>query len=158
VVLNSSKKSAYASSTAIGLNLNITTRPTTATSNPNAITQEIDGVAQNPQLRAVNKLLSRLPFELRDSIMTALGTVVSDAEHSNRERALLKLEVITLQNEILDKNSDFNNLENVSQVQRQRIANLESKLDDMKDSMDSRQKYLVKNRRSVDRMAATNRM
>jgi hypothetical protein len=28
----------------------------------------------------------------------------------------------------------------------------------MKDSMDSRQKYLVKNRRSVDRMAATNRM
>ena len=150
ILLSSTKKSAYASTSFDEIRLQ---RPTTS---PDVFNDRNE--KQNPQARLLSKLISRLPFEMRESIGSAFDMIIQAAELAKRECNSHKLEVLSLQDDVARKKSEIMTLFKSADVYQQKIHDLEVQLDEMKDNMDSRQKFLVRNRRSVDRMASTNRM
>jgi predicted component of type VI protein secretion system len=155
VALSGTKKSAYASRS---IETSLAAALATDGVNTEFTENGKSELKQSAQVRAARKLISKLPFELRESMGTAFDAILQQAEIAKKESHVLKVEVLTLQDEVSSKSTDYFSLERNAEVYRQKISALENKLDEMKDNMDSRQKYLVKNRRSLDRMAATNRM
>jgi hypothetical protein len=143
--LSSTRKSAYSSSSAPGL-------PNRQVPPPGDNTEFIS------QTKTLKKLLLKLPYELRDSVGAAVDVAFQQVEFSKKDLELARLEVFSLRSELKSKSTEADNLQKICEVYREKMHALENSLDEMKDNMDSRQKFLVKNRRSVDRMASTNRM
>lgn len=134
--------------------------PYASTSTP-SLMRDVVEVAAEPvpmQTKVLRKLIAKLPFELRESVGSAVEMVLQQSELARKDLELSHQELFALRVDLKKKSLEVDNLQKMCEVFRQKKHGLEDTLDEMKDNMDSRQKHLVKNRRSVDRMASTNRM
>lgn len=56
------------------------------------------------------------------------------------------------------KNIDYEQANKSCEIYRERLRSLEDNIGNLKDNIDSRQKFTVRNKRVIDRLASTNRM
>lgn len=110
------------------------------------------------QEKLIQKLLVGLPHDIRERVSAAINLTMQQADLATKDLELSHVEVVTLRASMKQKDVATERLNKICESYRQKIQELEEKLDDMKDGMESRQKFVVKNRRAVIRMASTNRM
>lgn len=110
------------------------------------------------QDRVLAKMIANLPYDVRERVAAAINMTQHQAALARRDVELSHQEVVVLRAELKRKNDANESLMKKCENYRVKIESMEETLEDMKDGMESRQKLIVKNRKSVGRMACTNRM
>lgn len=108
--------------------------------------------------KTVTKIVSKLPFQLRESVTAVITMAMTSAENVQKDLDICYHEIATLRNELHKKSNEAKSLKKHCTLYEERVRNLEENVEVLKDNIDSRQKYSIKNRSAMTRLSSTNRM
>lgn len=131
-----------------------------------SLTRSINAIPNNggmsilpsSQKKLVQKTISRLPYDVREEISSVMNFTLSLAESSKLGLEVAQKEVVHLRAELKKKASEFELAHKTCEVYRQRLAALEEKMEGMKDTIDTKEKFAIRNRKAMSMLSQTNRM
>jgi hypothetical protein len=109
-------------------------------------------------LKILKKSINTLPYELRESVGSAVDLVIQQSELLRSDLENSKLDVAFLRSDLKKRNQEIEQLKQHCETFQRKNTDLENTLKDMGDNLELRQHSLVKNRKCINRMAGTNRM
>jgi hypothetical protein len=108
--------------------------------------------------KTVNKIVSKLPFELRESVTAVITMAMTSAENVQKDLDICYHEIAVLRNDLNKKSTDAKILKKSCSLYEERVRSLEENVAVLRDNIDSRQKFSVKNKSAMTRLSSTNRM
>jgi hypothetical protein len=110
------------------------------------------------QEKAIIKMVSRLPFELRESVNSVVTMAIRTAENIQKDLEVSRQEAVSLKNEIIRKNHELHTMGKFCDTYQQKIKSLEGNVDNLQDNVQTSQTFNSKNRSAINKLAFTNRM
>ena len=159
-----SNKSPYASATAVAHGLAVTSKSSRRDSSEShslAPSYTSDGdysSKSSAKSKLLRKMINNLPFELRESVGSAVELALQQSEQSKAELDHYHLELLGLRAELKRKLQEIEQLNMTCDMIKKQNEALELTLGELQDQVDTRQHNLVKNRQCINRMAGANRM
>ena len=108
--------------------------------------------------KALSKMLNRVPFNVREDVTALVSMSVTLAESAQYNLHMTRQELQKLKIELRKKTTEIENLRKSCEIFRDKIRVTEDTVNSTKDALSVKQKFEIKNRRSVNRLAANNRM
>ena len=108
--------------------------------------------------KTVTKIVSKLPFQLRESVTAVITMAMTSAENVQKDLDICYHEIAALRNELAKKSNEVKILKKNCTLSEEKLRNLEENVEVLKDNIDSRQKYSIKNKSAMTRLSSTNRM
>lgn len=125
-------------------------------------TQEIRGSYFSKQTALHNKtishIVSKLPFEIRESVSSVLTMALSSSDDIQQNLHVCNREISTLREELSKRITESNALKKNCSLYEERVRILQDNVESLKDEIDSRQKFTIKNKSAMSRLSSTNRM
>ena len=110
------------------------------------------------QEKTLTKIVSKLPYELRETVTAVLTMAFSTSENAQKDLDVSNQESLVLKSELSKKIQEIHTLQKSVEIYKAQIKSLEESVETLKDNIDSRQKFSLKNRSAMTRLATTNRM
>jgi chromosome segregation ATPase len=108
--------------------------------------------------KTVNKIVSKLPFQLRESVTAVITMAMTSAENVQKDLDICYHEIAVLRSDLNKKTSEAKILKKHCTLYEERARSLEENIEVLRDNIDSRQKFSIKNRSAMTRLSSTNRM
>lgn len=122
------------------------------------VTNSLAAQFRKMQEVALKKITSNLPYETREAVTAVLHTAINVAEDAQRQVELSKVESNKLRAEIKGMKIQKEKVEKQFENQKEKIAGLEEEILALSDTVASRQKFFIRNKRAIAQLASTNRM
>lgn len=110
------------------------------------------------QEKTLTKIVSKLPYELRETVTAVLTMAFSTSENAQKDLDVSNQESLVLKSELGKKIQEIHTLQKSVDIYKAQIKGLEESVATLKDNIDSRQKFSLKHRSAMTRLATTNRM
>ncbi len=110
------------------------------------------------QEKTLTKIVSKLPYDLRETVTAVLTMAFSTSENIQKDLDVSNQEAMVLKSELSKKISEIQTLQKAVDIYKNQIKGLEENIETLKDNIDSRQKFSLKHRSAMTRLATTNRM
>jgi hypothetical protein len=134
---------------------------------------QVDGEGSHPQFHApsnnlnnqralqektITKIVSKLPYQLRESVTAVITMAMTSAENVQKDLDICYHEIAHLRNDLAKKTGEVNFLRKNCALYEEKVRGLEENVEVMRDNIDSRQKFSIKNKSAMTRLCSTNRM
>lgn len=103
-------------------------------------------------------MVAKLPFRIRENVSSMVSMTLSQAENVYKDLEVAKLESSSLRAELSKKTEEIIHLKKSCNVYQTKAKQLEGSIETLKDTIDTNQRFSVKNRSAVSKLASTNRM
>jgi predicted nuclease with TOPRIM domain len=110
------------------------------------------------QEKTLSKIVAKLPYDLRETVTAVLTMAFSTSENIQKDLDVSHQETTILRSELTKKVSEIQTLQKNVDNYRGQIKSLEESIESLKDNIGARQKFSLKNRSAMSRLATTNRM
>jgi chromosome segregation ATPase len=110
------------------------------------------------QERGLMKIVEKLPYELRESVVSVLQMAFAASEDIQKDLEFAHHETAVLRSELNKKTHEMATLEKTCEIFRNQIHALEENIESLQDNIESRKRFTNKNRSAMTRLATTNRM
>ena len=110
------------------------------------------------QEKEINRLISKLPFKIRESVLSVVNMTFSQTENIHKDLEISKLETMALRTEVMRKNDEIHTLKKSCDLYQEKARYLDENVATLKDNIDSKQKFTIKNRTAISKLASTNRL
>ncbi len=110
------------------------------------------------QEKEINRLVSKLPYKVREGVNSVVNMTLSQTENIHKDLEVSKLEAMTLRFELIKKNDEIHTLKKSCDLYQEKARYLEENVATLKDNIDSKQKFTIKNRTAISKLASTNRL
>jgi hypothetical protein len=110
------------------------------------------------QEKTLTKIVSKLPYDLRETVTAVLTMAFSTSENIQKDLDVSNQEAMVLKSELTKKIAEIHTLQKSVDIYKNQIKGLEENIETLKDNIDSRQKFSLKHRSAMTRLATTNRM
>eukprot|EP01038_Epipyxis_sp_PR26KG_P004167 gene4167-5931_t len=110
------------------------------------------------QQKMLNKAISKLPFQIRESISSIIGMIISNSEKVQKDLTIFQHEVGLLKSELVKKGNEVKTIQKTCDIYQTRLRQSEDIIDSLKDTIDYNQNSSIKNKSAMSRLATTNRM
>lgn len=108
--------------------------------------------------KTVNKIVSKLPFQLRESVTAVITMAMTSAENVQKDLDICYHEIAVLRNDLNKKNNEAKMLHKNCNLYQERVRSLEENVEVLRDNVNARQKFSIKNKSAMTRLSSTNRM
>jgi hypothetical protein len=110
------------------------------------------------QQRAVNKAISQLPYTTREQVETFVGMALNTAEATSKELETTRREINQLRKELNSKSQDLDLVKRNNMSLKQKLTTAESNIDVMKEEVQSKQAFHLRNKHILEKVSNTNRL
>eukprot|EP01033_Poteriospumella_lacustris_P016870 gene16870-12075_t len=110
------------------------------------------------QQKVMTKIVAKLPFQLRESVSAVLTMAFSASENIQKDLDVSHQEVMALRAELFRRSAEVSTLRKTCAIYQEQLRGLRENVESLKDNVEARQKFTIKNRSAMTRLAATNRM
>lgn len=110
------------------------------------------------QQKVMTKIVSKLPFQLRESVSAVLTMAFSASENIQKDLDVSHQEVMALRHEVAKRTSEVSTLRKTCAIYQEQLRGLQENVETLTDNIEARQKFTIKHRSAMTRLAATNRM
>jgi hypothetical protein len=107
--------------------------------------------------RYTHKLLSSLPYVVRENVISILTSAQNTAARLQRDIEVKNVENLKLRQELSKKIVETEQAQKLVGIYREKIRMADDKIAILNETVESNQKSIVKNRRVMDRLSSTNR-
>lgn len=108
--------------------------------------------------KTVNKIVAKLPFQLRESVTAVITMAMTSAENVQKDLDICYHEIAVLRSDLTKKTNEAKILRKNCALYEERVRSLEENVEVLRDNIDSRQKFSIKNKSAMTRLSSTNRM
>lgn len=110
------------------------------------------------QGKAIKKTLSRLPYQQRSEVEAFVNMALSSAEFSSKQLEQTQREVGQLRSELIKKRQEVSLSKKLTDALKQKLHSYESNIDNLKEDVDAKVKFHIRNKHALTKLANTNRM
>lgn len=110
------------------------------------------------QGKAIKKTLSRLPYQHRSEVEAFVNMALSSAEFSSKQLEQTQREVGQLRSELIKKRQEVSLSKKLADALKQKLHSYESNIDNLKEDVDAKVKFHIRNKHALTKLANTNRM
>jgi hypothetical protein len=108
--------------------------------------------------KTLHKLLSKLPYQLREDVTSVVNMTIGINENTKSNVQSNSAEILRLRGDLKDKIKELEISLKTVLLYRERHASLEDKVEGLKDGLSIKEKVVIKNKKVITRLTATNRM
>ena len=127
--------------------------------NPAPILEEITKPTRRIQQNdEINKIISKLPFEIRESVTSVVSMAQFTSEDAHRSAEANNMELLTLRSEVEKKNKVITKLQKHCEIFRKEIQDRDDRVKNLEAGIDSNQKLSTQNKRHIANLSGTNRI
>ena len=108
--------------------------------------------------KALQKVLSKFPPDLRENVSSTLHLTMHENEQIKQQLSVLNVENSALKSELRSKQTEVQNLYQLSNRLKLQVQELEEASYDLKDKLEFRTKFLMVNKKSTSKIASVNKM
>ena len=110
------------------------------------------------QEKTIKKIVSKLPYALRETVMSVVEMVLTNADDAHKHLEMSRMELSSLREQLAKKSHEAQTLRKNVDNYKEKIRGLEDSIEVLKDNIESNTRFTVKNKSAIARLAATNRM
>lgn len=108
--------------------------------------------------KSISKIISKLPYEVRETVTAVVNMSMVNAHNIQKDLEISRHEVTILRNDLSKKINESHSIKKTCQLYEERIRAQEENIEILKDNLDSRQKFNIKNKSAMIRLSSTNKM
>eukprot|EP00601_Ochromonadales_sp_CCMP2298_P029886 CAMPEP_0173341404 /NCGR_PEP_ID=MMETSP1144-20121109/9553_1 /TAXON_ID=483371 /ORGANISM="non described non described, Strain CCMP2298" /LENGTH=1248 /DNA_ID=CAMNT_0014287723 /DNA_START=121 /DNA_END=3867 /DNA_ORIENTATION=- len=110
------------------------------------------------QQKVITRIVAKLPFQLRESVTSVIEMAMASAGNMENDLDICYHEIAMLRSDLQQKSGEATSLKKTCGLYMERVRGLEENVEILRDNIDSRQKFSIKNKSAITRLASTNRM
>lgn len=113
---------------------------------------------RRPSEVALNKIVNRLPIDIRENVSNVVAMALTDSAISRRSMADISNEMLLLRAELKRKNTEQEQANQRCAIYADRLNIMEQKMSGLQDNIETHQKFSFRSKKAVNRLSTTNRM
>jgi hypothetical protein len=110
------------------------------------------------QEKEISRIVTKLPYKIREGVNSVISMALSQSENIHKDLEVSKLEASSLRAELNKKIDEIHTLKKHVTLYQEKSRYLTENVETLKDNVNSRQKFTIKNRTAISRLASTNRL
>ena len=110
------------------------------------------------QERAINKIVQKLPYQLRDSVTAIMNMTLSASEIAQKNLEISHHELIDMRNELHKKSIELETAQKTLHIYREKLKGQNESLGMLRDDLNNKAVHALRNPKYISRLSSTNKM